>query len=49
MTRKAEGAGTRAVDIAGQSPIALDHQGDAKGQGGQADEGKVEGKGEGKS
>jgi hypothetical protein len=47
MTSEAEGTGTRAIDFTGKSPVAPDHQGDTKGQGGQADAVQVKGKGEG--
>jgi hypothetical protein len=47
MTSKAEGAGTRAIDVAGKGTIVLDHQSDAKGQGGRTDAVQVEREGDG--
>jgi hypothetical protein len=49
MTRQAEGAGTRAIDIIEKSSIVPDHQGNSVGEGGQAGKGEVKGKGEGES
>jgi hypothetical protein len=49
MTSAVSSACGRTINIAGKGTVVLDHQGDAKGQGGRADAVKVERQGEGES